>query len=142
MVVLDTQYLISLKEEAGRDENDRAPTPAMDLATKFEVEGEPIRTPSAVVFELYIAVRLGSKSILNQRAYERLLANKPVVDFDGRLARTAGVLFGEHKSSDRKKTLDLADAVVAATGLKLNEPVVTNDADFEDVEGLRVEFYE
>jgi predicted nucleic acid-binding protein len=140
MVVLDTQYLISLKEEKGRDADDR-PTPALDLAAELEAKGEPTRVPAAVVFELYISVRLGSKTIINQRAYERLLANKPVVDLDGHLARTAGMLFGEHKASDRRKDLDLGDAVVAAAGLTLNEPVVTNDGDFEDVDGLRVVLY-
>lgn len=140
MVVLDTQFLISLKEEAGRDDDAR-PTPALDLAAEYEGRGEPTRVPSVVIFELYIGVRLGSDTIINQRAYETLLANKPVVTLDGHLARTTGVLFGEHRASDRKKTLDLGDAVVAATGLTLNERVVTNDSDFEDVEGLRVDLY-
>lgn len=141
MVVLDTQFLISLKEEAGRDDDDTRPTPALDLAAEYEGRGELTRVPSVVIFELYIGVRLGSDTIVNQRAYETLLANKPVVTLDGHLARTAGVLFGGHRASDRKKTLDLGDAVVAATGLTMNERVVTNDGDFEEVEGLRVDLY-
>lgn len=141
MVILDTQFLISLKEEAGRDDTDDRPTPALDLAAEFEARGEPTRVPTIVVFELYISVRMGSDTILNQRAYETLLANKPIIDLDDQLARTAGVLFGEHTVSDEKSTLDLADAIVAAAGLRMNEPVVTNDADFRSVDGLRVELY-
>ncbi len=46
---------------------------------------------------------------------------------------------GQHVASETKPTLGLADSVVAATGLVVNEPVVTDDtSDFETVDGLDV----
>jgi predicted nucleic acid-binding protein len=51
------------------------------------------------------------------------------------------MLEGKHLSSDSKPNLGPGDAIVAVTGLTLNEAVVTNDTDFETVEGLRVRLY-
>lgn len=44
-------------------------------------------------------------------------------------------------TSDRLAALDGADSVVAAHGLLLDEPVVSNDQDFQDVDGLEVVTY-
>ena len=77
----------------------------------------------------------------NQRAYEKLIANKPVAPLDGSLARRAGILMGTHRTNNTKPNLDPGDSIVAATGLKYNEPVVTDDSDFESVDGLCVESY-
>jgi predicted nucleic acid-binding protein len=57
------------------------------------------------------------------------------------VARRAGELNGEHMKSDRLAELDGADSIVAAHGLLLDEPVVSNDDDFQDVEGLEVVTY-
>ena len=69
------------------------------------------------------------------------MANKPVVVLDENIARRAGALEGHHLTSDSKPTLGPGDATVAATGLVWNEPVVTNDSDFEHVDGLDIERY-
>ena len=69
------------------------------------------------------------------------MANRPVVDLDSNIARRAGVLEGHHLTDDTKPTLGLGGAIVAATGLVCNEPVVTNDGDFESIDGLTVERY-
>lgn len=44
-------------------------------------------------------------------------------------------------TSDRLSDLDGADSIVAAHGLLLDEPVVSNDEDFQDVDGLDVVTY-
>jgi len=67
--------------------------------------------------------------------------NKPVVELDDSIARRAGTLEGAHLASESAPDLGQGDAIVAATGLTLNEPVVTNDEDFQSVDGLRVERY-
>jgi predicted nucleic acid-binding protein len=43
--------------------------------------------------------------------------------------------------SDRLSDLDGADSIVAAHGLLLDEPILSNDGDFQDVEGLDVVTY-
>jgi len=131
-MILDTEFLISLRAgESG----------AVDLAAELEADSVPTRIPTVVVQELYVGVGAGGDAAENARAYEALVANKPVVDLDENIARRAGVLEGHHLTSDAKPTLGPGDATVAATGLVFNEPVVTNDVDFEHVDGLDVERY-
>ena len=131
-MILDTEFLISLRAgESG----------AVDLAADLEAASVPTRVPAVVVQELYVGVGAGDDATENARAYEALVANKPVVEINANIARRAGVLEGHHLTSDTKPTLGPGDATVAATGLVFNEPVVTNDADFEHVDGLDVERY-
>lgn len=100
-----------------------------------------LRFPSIVVWEVYFGVGAGTETASNQRAYEKLIANKPIVPLDGRLARRAGILMGTHRAHDTKPDLDPGNSIVAATGLHYGEPVITGDSDFESVDGLRVESY-
>lgn len=131
-MILDTSFLISLRE---------LEQAAVEKATEIEVAGLPARIPTIVIWELYFGVGGGSKTIKNQREYEKLIANKPIVELDERIARQAGILMGVQRADDTKPSLDPGDSIVAATGLALNEPVVTIDGDFEAVEGLQVELY-
>jgi predicted nucleic acid-binding protein len=129
-MILDTDFLIAL--DGGDPE-------AESTARELEARDVPIRVPTIVVQELYVAVGLGSAGRENAWKFESLLANSPVVPLDDRIARRAGVIEGEHIESDRVPDLGVADAIVAATALQFNEPVVTNDgSDFESVDGLEV----
>jgi Predicted nucleic acid-binding protein, contains PIN domain len=131
-MILDTEFLISLRAgESG----------AVELAAELEADSVPTRVPTVVVQELYVGVGAGDDATANARAYEALVANKPVVEIDANIARRAGVLEGHHLTGDTKPTLGPGDATVAATGLVFNEPVVTNDADFEQVDGLDIKRY-
>jgi predicted nucleic acid-binding protein len=129
-VILDTEFLISLRE----DEN-------AAVSKAAEIDGLPTRVPTIVVWELFTSVGMGDDPIHNQREYEELLNTQPVVDLDDNTARRAGILHGRHWASDTLKQLDGGDSVVAATALAMDEPVVSNDSDFQDVEGLCVETY-
>jgi tRNA(fMet)-specific endonuclease VapC len=129
-MILDTEFLIELDN---RNRN------AIEKAAELESADVPLRVPTIVVQELYVGVGAGSESFENARKYEALVANKPVVEIDGKIARQAGALEGQHVASDEKPELGPGDAIVAATGLQYNEPVVTNDGDFTRVDGLAVE---
>ncbi|SEN29359.1 Predicted nucleic acid-binding protein, contains PIN domain [Halorientalis persicus] len=129
-MILDTEFLIELDN---RNRN------AIEKAAELESADVPLRVPTIVVQELYVGVGAGSESFENARKYEALVANKPVVEIDGKIARQAGALEGQHVVSDEKPELGPGDAIVAATGLQYNEPVVTNDGDFTRVDGLAVE---
>jgi predicted nucleic acid-binding protein len=131
-MILDTEFFISLraKEDA-----------AVALATELETAGLPTRVPTIVIEELYVGVGAGDLPAENARTYEALIANKPVVPLDENISRRAGALEGQHMVSDAKPALGPGDAIVAATGLTMNEAVVTNDGDFGDVDGLDVELY-
>jgi tRNA(fMet)-specific endonuclease VapC len=129
-MILDTEFLISLQE------ND---DPAVRKAA--ELDGRPTRIPTMVVWELFASVGAGEDPAGNRQKYDILLNAHPLVDLDEHIARRAGVLYGTHVASDTLKELDGADSVVAATALTMDQPVVSNDSDFQDVEGLQVETY-
>lgn len=129
-MILDTEFLIELDDES---------QDAVDKASELEAAGVPLRVPTLVIQELYVGVGAGSESFDNAQKYEALVANKPVVEMDEKIARQAGALQGQHIASDSKPQLGPGDAIIAATGLQYNEPVVTNDTDFTDVNGLAVE---
>lgn len=131
-MILDTDFIISLRSENAS---------ALELATALEEAGVPTRIPTIVVQELYVGAGAGVAGTENARAYDALVANTPVVPLDERIARRAGTLEGEHLVSDSKPELGPADAIVAATGLVHEEPVVTKDRDFAHVDGLVVESY-
>ena len=131
-MILDTAFLISVKAE---EES------ALQLASELETIGVPTHIPMVVLQQLYVSVGAGTDSHGNARHYEALVATKPIVPLDENIARWAGTLEGQHAVSDEKPDLDPVDAVVAATGLVYNEPVVSNDRDFRFVEGLDVESY-
>ena len=133
-MILDTQFLGELVEQ-----NPNARTKAAELDAADVV----VRIPSLVVWEIFYGVSKappGKEEPLRE-AYEQLFEVKPVVDLDEELARDAGELRGRHSKSDDLRTLDGADSAVAATALHYDEPVVSNDSDFQDVDGLSVETY-
>lgn len=131
-MILDTEFLIAL------DNQNRA---AVDKAAELEGSGVPLRVPTMGLAELYVGAGPGARSSRNARKYEALVANKPVVGMDANIARQAGALEGAHITSDSEPDLGPGDAIVAATGLQYNEPVVTNDGDFERADGPDVELF-
>ncbi|PSQ20261.1 hypothetical protein BRD04_08815 [Halobacteriales archaeon QS_9_67_17] len=130
-MILDTSFLIAL------DENDPR---AEEVATEAEIDGRPIRVPTPVVHEIYTAVGAGTEPILNQRKYEALLANKPVVGLDQGDARRSGIIYGEHLVSDTKPELSRVDAMVVSIALGMSEPLVGRDSDFShvDIDGFEL----
>jgi predicted nucleic acid-binding protein len=134
-VILDTNYLGDLIE--------RDPS-ALAVSRRADASAEPIRLPAAVIWELFYGlgkIEDADYATSLRRKYSAVIAGTATVEMDDYIARRAGTLRGRHKASDRLKDLDGADSVVAAHGLVLNEPVVSNDGDFQDVEGLDVITY-
>lgn len=134
-MILDTQYLGALA-----DQNEGARRKAAELRES----SAPLRVPTAVVWEAYTGIgNIASPEDAEalRGLYERLLAARSPLDMTPEVAKRAGDLNGEHMKSDRLTNLDGADSVVAAHGLLLNEPVISNDSDFQDVDELAVVTY-
>ena len=128
-MILDTSFVIALTEDEA----------ARGMARDHERRGVPQRLPAVALAELYVSVGLGADSYDNARKYEELLGNLAVVPLDENIARRGGAVAGILAASDDHPTIGLADALVAATGLVYNEPVVTEDTDdFQRVDGLDV----
>ncbi|WP_164471090.1 PIN domain-containing protein [Halorubrum sp. CSM-61] len=119
MVVLDTNFLIDL--DANRPE-------AIDKARAIERSGAPRRVPRIVVTELWIAVGNGTQTAHDRETFERLIEGLPRVDLTAPVAKRAGEIEGRTQSADPNGIgVGLADAIVAATAIVLDEPVVTDD---------------
>ena len=119
MVVLDTNFLIDLN----------ANRPAtIDKARAIERSGVPRRVPRIVVTELWIAVGKGRRTDHNREKFERLIDGLPQVDLTSPITKRAGRIEGRMQSADPNDVgVGLADAIVAATAITLDEPVVTDD---------------
>jgi len=134
-VIVDTNYVGGLVE--------RDPS-ALALAREADGSVEPVRLPTAVIWELFYGLgKLEDREYSSKlrRKYSSITNGMATVDADDYIARRAGTLRGKHKASDSLRDLDGADSIVAAHGLALNEPVATNDGDFQDVDGLDVVTY-
>lgn len=131
-MILDTNFLGAL---------DAGTTGAKALAEEIESNSLPARVPTPVVFEVFYGIENAENPDQLRPRYEALFANKPRVELTDQIARRGGQLYARHEASDTKETLDLVDAMVAAAGLDIDEPVVTNDSAFQDVDGLAVETY-
>lgn len=133
-MILDTEFLGSLVEQ---QPNARA------KARELDDRDSILRVPAMVVWEVFYGIENAPdpERELLETAYNRLFETKPVVELTDELARQAGRLRGRHARSDSLPTLDGADSAVAATALAYNEPVVSNDTDFDGVDGLTVETY-
>lgn len=134
-MILDTNYVGGLV--------DRDPG-ALGFAREADRSPEALRLPTAVVWELFYGLgKLDDTEYATslRRKYSAILNGLVTVDTDEFIARRAGTLRGKHSASDNLRDLDGADSIVAAHGMAWNEPVVSNDGDFQDVEGLDVVTY-
>lgn len=111
------------------------------ILCELELADRPLRIPTVVVHEIYRAVGMSDRPNDNADRYEKFFSSRPVVPLDENIARRAGVLDGKSMASDANKSLGVADAVIAATGLVHDEAVVSDDSDLMDVDGLEVETY-
>ena len=133
-MILDTVFLADLA--------DGVPA-ARELARDLDERQAPTRVPTAVVWEVFTGVGNAYPDRADElrAAYERLLASRSTIDLDPTTARRGGLLNGEFVRSDTDAELDDVDSVVAAHGLLLDEPVISNDSDFEAVDGLELVTY-
>lgn len=134
-MILDTNYVGALV--------DRNPG-ALSLAREADASPEALRLPTAVVWELFYGLGKLEETEYStslRRKYSAILNGLVTVEVDDFIARRAGTLRGKHSASDTLRDLDGADSIVAAHGMAWNEPVVSNDGDFQDVEGLDVVTY-
>jgi predicted nucleic acid-binding protein len=133
-VILDTEFLGNIVEQQ---------PDALAKSRDINQMAVPQHVPSAVYWELFYGLAKIADESKHRRlrtAYEKLMRSRSVLDVDESVARRAGTLRGSHERSNRTN-LDGADSIVAAHGLILSEPVVSNDRDFRDVEGLTVITY-
>jgi predicted nucleic acid-binding protein len=129
-VLLDTTFLIDLM---------RGDEGAVERARELEADLVQQRLAATTLFELYYGVARSDQPTAEREQVEEILSTKPVRPSDPAVMRKAGRLAGE-LTSDGQQVGD-GDAIIAATAMIVQEPVLTrNVADFERL-GVEVETY-
>lgn len=134
-MILDSEFLGSLVDQ------DPA---AREKARQLDRQTVPKHIPAAVLWETYTGIGNATDeqtATRLQERYQQLSTARSILQLTPEVARRAGILNGQHMASDERSTLDGVDSIVAAHGLARGEPVVSNDTDFRDVEGLSVVTY-
>jgi predicted nucleic acid-binding protein len=130
-LILDTSFLIDVQN--GVDA-------ATEKAREIESNGRPRRIPHVVLYELYIGVGKGVQSDENRERIESVVFSLPLEPTTPSIVRRAGRIEGELQTDD--ESIGAVDAIVAATALDYDEPVVTADTDdFERISGIRIQKY-
>lgn len=97
----------------------------------LEDEGNEIYTCAVTVAEVI------SKTVREGRdpetTYNILSSNSYIIDVDGELSKTAGILHA--KMRETIKDFGLSDAYVLASSKKLDAKILTGDSHFKDTKG-------
>ncbi len=130
-MILDTSFIIDLQNSVAD---------AVSKAEEIEEAGRPRRVPHVVLYELYIGVGKGIHTEDNRERLRDTLSALPTTSTTQSIAERAGVIEGELQVDD--EGVGAVDAIVAATAVEHDEPVVTSDVShFERVPGVNVETY-
>ena len=133
-MILDTSFLIDVQRGTRR---------AVDVAADIESGDRPRRVPFVVVYELFMGVGKGTKTEANRRRVEQVLDRFSSLPATEPIMKRAGFLDGVAQR-EYGSEIGTADAIVAATALEYDEPVVTDDVrDFQRMPAadLRIETY-
>lgn len=130
MAVADTSFFVDLlADEAG----------AVNKLDELVEVGEPLWTPTIALHELFYGARLHEHSEREVERIREVQAALPPLEFTAEAARIAGRLEAEMEKDGARP--GRADVQIAATALAHGDAVLTRDARFEAIEGLRVERY-
>lgn len=124
-MILDTNFLI------GIDNNHPG---AIEKARELEAQGVPRRIPDIVVCELWISIGKGTHTESNRRDLAQVINGLPKAKLTTEISKRAGVIEGTLQALDENGSgVGIADAIIAATALEMEEPVVTdNERDFKN----------
>lgn len=130
-VLLDTSFLVDLM---------RGDEGAIRKATSNEADLVQQRLSAMTLFELFYGVARSEQADAEREQVEAVLSSKPVHAADEAIMRRAGRLAGEQAA--RGERVDDGDAIIAATALAVDEPVLTrNERDFEPLAGVEIASY-
>lgn len=134
-MIIDTSFVLDVIDDV-----DAAVAKERDL----EAEGVPLVIPSMTVLELYIGVGKVANTREERQRVEAVLSSYPLVDMTPSVSRRAGRLLGERMAdsdSGEGPGIGKGDAVVAATALERDEPVLAGDSHFGSISGITLETY-
>jgi hypothetical protein len=134
-MIVDTSFILDVID------GDEA---AINKERELEAESVPLVIPSMTILELYIGVGKVSGTLEERRTVEAVLDSYPLVDTTPRISRRAGRLLGERMAAANDGEgpgIGKGDAVIAATALERDEPVLAGDKHFRNISGIAHETY-
>jgi predicted nucleic acid-binding protein len=124
-MIVDTSYVLDLLDG---DED------AFQKGRELTDARTPLLIPAMTIVELFIGYG-ATEDEEEARTVENVLLGHPVIEIDEVIARRAGWVAGQ-------TGIDLGDAVIGATAVARDEPVLTrNVKDFEKIDGIEIEAY-
>jgi hypothetical protein len=134
-MIVDTSFVLDVIESVEA---------ALAKERELEAEHVPLVIPTMTVLELYIGVGKVDASRAERQRVEAVLGSYPLVDQTASISRRAGRLLGERMAETAPGEgpgIGKGEAVIAATALERDEPVLAGDGHFETIPGLEVETY-
>ena len=134
-MIVDTSFVLDVID--GVDE-------AVELERELEVDGVPLVIPAMTVLELYIGVGKVANTRGERQQVEAVLESYPIAETTPSISRRAGRLLGERMAAAEENDgpgIGKGDAVIAATAIERDEPVLAGDRHFESIPGVEVVTY-
>jgi hypothetical protein len=134
-MIVDTSFVLDVIESVEA---------ALAKERELEAASVPLAIPTMTVLELYIGIGKVDASRAERQRVEAVLGSYPLVDQTASISRRAGRLLGERMAKTdmgEGPGIGKSDAVIAATALERDEPVLAGDGHFEAIPGLEVETY-
>lgn len=129
-MLLDTSFLIDLM---------RGDEGAIETVRRMEADLVQQRLSAMTLFELFYGVARSDQPEAERETVESVVSTKPIYPADNAVMRKAGRLAGELASAGT--LVGDGDAVIAATAIALDEPVLTRNANEYERLGAAVERY-
>ena len=117
---------------------------AIEKERKLEAESVPLVIPTMTVLELYIGVGKVADTREERQRVEAVLESYPLADLTPSISRRAGRLLGARMADTEQGEgpgIGKGDAVIAATALERDEPVLAGDGHFGKIPGVAHETY-
>ncbi len=115
-MLFDASFAIDLLD--GRPE-------AVELAASLDREGQPLRLPAPVLFELWVGAHTAVRRPAERQRIEQFVLAYAPVEFDAEGARAAGRL--QASMSRLGRSLGTVDAQLAGMALARSEALVTGN---------------
>jgi tRNA(fMet)-specific endonuclease VapC len=127
MVILETSFLVDILRNSST---------ALQLLDELELNESVLWVATPTVMELWQGTLQSNLTEKEQEKVEQLLSRVTTLDFDTRAAkRTAEVLV---YLKQNHQCVETQDAMISGIALTKGKTVVTRDADFAKIPGLRV----
>lgn len=134
-MIVDTSFVLDVIDDLDA---------AVATERALEAEGVPLVIPSMTVLELYIGVGKVANTQKERQTVEAVLDSYPLVEMTPSIARRAGRLLGEEMADadvGEGPGIGKGDAVIAATALERDEPVLAGDDHFGTIPDVVHETY-